>query len=69
MIAHDFVATEAERYARRAARQTAFATVTQVPVDTVSDRFAEREEVVDSVESLAVENEDATMVVAVAALY
>lgn len=68
-IVHDSVATEAERYARRAARQTAFATVTRVPVDTVFDRFAEREEVVDSVGSLAAENEDATMVVAVAVLY
>lgn len=70
-IAHDSVATEAEPYARRIARQTAFETGTRVPVpvDTVSDRFAGREEVVDSVGNSAAENEDATMVVAVAALY
>lgn len=70
-IAHDSVATEAEQYVRRAARQTAFATVTRmlVPVDTVFDRFVGREEVVDSVGSSAVENEDVIMAVAVAALY
>lgn len=67
--AHDSVATEAEQYARRVARQTAFATAIRVSVDTVSDRFAEREEVVDSAGSLAAENEDAIMAAAVVALY
>lgn len=70
-IAHDSVATEAERYARQVVRRTAFAIATQapVPVDIVSDRFAGREEVVDSAESSAEENEDATMAVVVVALY
>lgn len=70
-IARDSVATEAERYVRQAARQTASATVTRVPVpvDTVFDKFVERKEVVGSVESSAAENEDATTAVAVAALY
>lgn len=40
-----------------------------VPVDTVFDRFAGREVVVDSAESSAAENEDVTTAVAVAALY
>lgn len=70
-IVRDSVATAAERYVRQAARQTAFATVTRmpVPVDTVFDRFVRRKGVVDSVESSAAENEDAIMAVAVAALY
>lgn len=70
-IAHDSVATEAERYARRAVRQTVFATATRapVPVDTGSDRFAGREEVADSLRSSAVESEDVTLAVAAVALY
>jgi len=70
-IAHDSVATEVEQCARQVVRQTAFATAMQVlvPVDIVSDRFGGQEEVVDLVESSAVENEDATMAVVVVALY
>jgi len=70
VIARDSAAAEVERYARRVVKQTAFATATQVPVpvDTVSGRFAVPEEVVDSAGNLAVESEDATTVVVVAAL-
>lgn len=70
-IARDSVAAEAGQYARRVAKQTEFATVTQapVPVDTVSDRFAVLEAVVDSAENLEEESEGATTAVAVAALY
>lgn len=69
-IARDSVASAAERCARQAAERTAFATATRVPApaDTVSDRFAGREEAVDSAESSAAGNEDATTAVAVVAL-
>lgn len=67
----DFVATEAERYARRTAKQIAFATATQVCalVDIVSDKFAAQEEAVDLAESSAAESEDVPTAVVVAALY
>lgn len=67
----DFVATEAEQYARQTAKQIAFATATQVPalVDIVSDKFAAQVGAVDLAGSSAAESEDVPTAVVVAALY